>query len=41
VAENVLSPADLIWPMFVTEGRGKRIPVECPCGRRPPQRRLV
>jgi porphobilinogen synthase len=28
VAENVLSPADLIWPMFVTEGRGKRIPVE-------------
>ena len=28
VAENVLTPADLIWPMFVTEGRGKRIPVE-------------
>src|SRR5437763_1827652 len=28
VAENVLRPADLIWPMFVTEGRAKRIPVE-------------
>ena len=28
VAENVLTPADLIWPIFVTEGRGKRIPVE-------------
>src|SRR5437016_49135 len=28
VAENVLTPADLIWPMFVTEGRGKRIPVD-------------
>jgi len=28
VAENVLTPADLIWPMFVTEGRAKRIPVE-------------
>jgi porphobilinogen synthase len=28
VAENVLTPADLIWPMFVTEGRGKRVPVE-------------
>ena len=27
VAENVLTPADLIWPMFVTEGRGKRVPV--------------
>jgi len=24
VAENVLTPADLIWPIFVTEGRGKR-----------------
>jgi porphobilinogen synthase len=28
VAENTLSPADLIWPIFVTEGRGKRLPVE-------------
>jgi porphobilinogen synthase len=28
VAENVLTPADLIWPMFVTEGRSKRIPVD-------------
>ena len=28
MAETVLTPADLIWPMFVTEGRGKRIPVE-------------
>jgi porphobilinogen synthase len=28
VAENVLTPADLIWPIFVTEGRGKRVPVE-------------
>jgi porphobilinogen synthase len=28
VAENVLTPADLIWPMFVTEGKAKRIPVE-------------
>jgi porphobilinogen synthase len=27
VAENVLTPADLIWPMFVAEGRGKREPV--------------
>jgi len=28
VAESTLSPADLIWPIFVTEGRGKRLPVE-------------
>jgi porphobilinogen synthase len=28
VAENVLTAADLIWPIFVTEGRGKRVPVE-------------
>ena len=28
VAENVLTPTDLIWPIFVTEGRGKRLPVE-------------
>ncbi|GGE20552.1 delta-aminolevulinic acid dehydratase [Polymorphobacter glacialis] len=26
-AENTLSPADLIWPMFVTEGRGVTDPV--------------
>jgi porphobilinogen synthase len=28
VAENVLTPADLIWPMFVVEGKGVRTPVE-------------
>ncbi len=28
VAENVLTPADLIWPMFVVEGKGVRAPVE-------------
>ena len=28
VAENTLSPGDLIWPMFVVEGRGVRQPVE-------------
>ena len=27
VAETVLSPADLIWPLFVTEGRGLAEPV--------------
>jgi porphobilinogen synthase len=27
VAENTLSPADLIWPIFVVEGSNKRIPV--------------
>jgi porphobilinogen synthase len=27
VAENVLTAADLIWPIFVVEGRGKREPV--------------
>jgi porphobilinogen synthase len=27
VAENVLTPADLIWPMFVVDGRGVREPV--------------
>ncbi len=27
VAENVLTPADLIWPIFVADGEGKRIPV--------------
>ncbi len=27
VAENVLTPADLIWPMFVVEGKGVRAPV--------------
>jgi len=25
--ENVLTPADLIWPLFVTEGRGVEEPV--------------
>jgi porphobilinogen synthase len=27
VAENVLTPSDLIWPMFVVEGKNKREPV--------------
>jgi porphobilinogen synthase len=28
VAENVLTPADLIWPIFVTEGRARRVAVD-------------
>jgi len=28
VAENVLTPADLIWPIFVVEGSNTRVPVE-------------
>jgi porphobilinogen synthase len=28
VAETALTPADLIWPIFVTEGRAKRVAVE-------------
>ena len=28
VAENMLTAADLIWPIFVIEGRGKRMPVD-------------
>ncbi len=28
VAETILSPADLIWPIFVVEGNGKREPVD-------------
>ncbi len=27
VAENVLTPADLIWPVFVVDGTNKRVPV--------------
>ncbi len=27
VAQNVLTPADLIWPMFVVEGKKARVPV--------------
>ena len=27
VAENTLSPANLIWPLFITEGSAKRTPV--------------
>ncbi len=27
VAENVLTPADLIWPLFVVEGTNTRVPV--------------
>jgi porphobilinogen synthase len=28
VRENLLTPADLIWPVFITEGRGKRVPIK-------------
>jgi len=28
VAENVLTPADLIWPIFLVEGRATKVPVE-------------
>jgi len=28
VAENVLTPGDLIWPIFVVEGRNAKVPVE-------------
>src|SRR5262249_14034516 len=28
VAENVLTPADMIWPIFLTEGRSRRLPVQ-------------
>ncbi|MGB3719432.1 MAG: porphobilinogen synthase [Proteobacteria bacterium] len=28
VAEHTLTPADLIWPMFVIDGTNKRVPVE-------------
>jgi porphobilinogen synthase len=28
VAENVLSPADLIWPIFLVDGPQRRVPVE-------------
>ena len=28
VAENILSPADFIWPVFVIEGENRREPVE-------------
>src|SRR5258708_38302310 len=28
VAEHTLKPADLIWPIFVIEGNGKRQPVK-------------
>lgn len=27
VAETTLAPADFIWPVFVTEGQGQRVPV--------------
>src|SRR5579862_4706484 len=27
VAENVLTAADLIWPVFITEGKGQRVPI--------------
>jgi porphobilinogen synthase len=27
VAENLLTPADLIWPVFVTEGSGLHVPI--------------
>jgi porphobilinogen synthase len=28
MAENMLTPADLIWPIFVTEGRSRRLAVQ-------------
>ena len=28
VREHVLTPADLIWPVFITEGRGERVPIK-------------
>ena len=28
VAENHLAPADLIWPLFVTEGKGMEEPIK-------------
>jgi porphobilinogen synthase len=28
VRENLLTPADLIWPVFITEGRGRRVPIK-------------
>jgi porphobilinogen synthase len=28
VSENVLTPADLIWPVFVIEGQGETVPVD-------------
>ncbi|MDZ4741354.1 MAG: porphobilinogen synthase [Alphaproteobacteria bacterium] len=27
VAENVLTPSDLIWPLFITDGKNKREPI--------------
>ena len=33
VAETVLTPADLIWPLFVTEGKGVEEPIATPAGR--------
>jgi porphobilinogen synthase len=29
VRETVLTPGDLIWPVFVMEGTGERVPVAC------------
>jgi porphobilinogen synthase len=28
VRETVLTPADLIWPVFITEGKGARVPIK-------------
>lgn len=28
VAENVLTPADLIWPIFIVDGVNKRVPID-------------
>ena len=27
VAENVLTAGDLLWPVFITEGKGERQPI--------------
>ncbi len=29
VRETILTADDLIWPLFLTEGSGQRIPVDC------------
>ena len=33
IAETVLTPADLIWPLFVTEGEGVEEPIATPARR--------
>ncbi len=33
VAETVLTPADLIWPLFIADGQGVEEPIATPAGR--------